>query len=102
MNLLSPDFESIPETLRRLPMALWKAEFDVDKTGQPKLKKNGKRAIKKAPKGTNGCNISKSKPEQWGDFDTAKHAYDTGHFTGIGILLQANSCLVSIDLEDVP
>jgi hypothetical protein len=102
IKLLRPNFSNIPPELRSLPWAIWKAEFELDQEGKPKLKPNGKPRIKKAPRGINGLNISKSKPEQWAAFEDAQKAYQDGEFTGLGVLLQAESGLVGIDLDDVP
>jgi hypothetical protein len=102
IKLLQPDFHNIPPELQSLPWALWKAELELNQEGAPKLKPNGKPRIKKAPRGINGINISKSKPEQWATFEDAQKAYQDGEFTGLGVLLQAESGLVGIDLDDVP
>ena len=101
VKLLSPNFEAFPEDLRLLPMALWRAEAELDESGIPKRKPNGRLSIKKAPKGTSGYNISKTSPEQWTDFNTVKTTFETGSFTGVGVLLQAESGLVGIDLDDL-
>jgi putative DNA primase/helicase len=93
--------DNIPEVLRRR-CCVWKAEFDLDSEGKPKLKPNGKPCIKKAPLGPNGgYNISVHKVQDWAPFERCVEALETGRYSGIGMLMQANSGLVGIDLDGV-
>lgn len=97
----TPEWHAIPQQLRQHPFALWRAEPELDADGQQKHKANGLPKFKKAPRNAVGYNISKSKPEQWLSFDDAVTAFNPGKFTGVGVLLQASSGLVGIDLDDV-
>ncbi len=101
VRFLSPDWSAIPQPLRQLPLALWRAEPELDADGQQKHKANGNPKFKKAPRNAVGYNISKSKPEQWLSFEVAMAAFHPEKFTGVGVLLQASSGLVGIDLDDV-
>jgi putative DNA primase/helicase len=98
---LLPNFPGIPAEFHRLPMALWKAELELDKTGKPLFKANGRPRIKKAPRNPAGFNVSKNRPEEWVQFPEIESTFDSKKFTGIGVLLQANSGLVGIDLDDI-
>jgi P4 family phage/plasmid primase-like protien len=91
----------IPEQLQTLRWALWNAEYEVDSRGLRKSKPNGKPKIKKAPKNALGVGISKNRPEQWLPYRDAVAAYAGGEFSGIGVLMEATSGLVGIDLDDV-
>lgn len=100
-RFLTPDWNAIPQPLRQLPFALWRAEPELDADGQQKHKANGNPKFKKAPRNAVGYSISKSKSEQWLSFDAAVTAFNPEKFTGVGILLQASSGLVGVDLDDV-
>jgi primase-polymerase (primpol)-like protein len=101
VRFLTPDWNAIPQPLRQLPFALWRAEPELGTDGQQKHKANGNPKFKKAPRNAVGYNISKSKPEQWLSFEVAMAAFHPEKFTGVGVLLQASSGLVGIDLDDV-
>ena len=101
VKLLLPDFNSIPQVLREQPFSMWKAEPELDSNGDQKLKANGKPRIKKAPRNVAGFNISKLKPEEWLTYEAAAAAFDPDKYTGVGVLMQASSGLVGIDLDDV-
>lgn len=101
VRFLTPHLNAIPQPLRQLPFALWRAEPELGTDGQQKHKANGNPKFKKAPRNAVGYNISKSKPEKWVSFDAAVTAFNPEKFTGVGVLLQASSGLVGIDLDDV-
>ncbi len=101
VQFVAPIFTAIPEPLQELPFAMWRAEPELDTHSKQKCKLNGNLKFKKAPRNGAGYNISKSKPEQWMSFDAAVAAFNQEFFTGIGVLLNADSGLVGIDLDDV-
>jgi len=101
IDFLLPNFPGIPSELHLLPVALWKAELELDNTGKPLFKPNGRPRIKKAPRNSAGFNISKNRPEEWTPFSEVESTFKSEKFTGIGVLMQANSGLVGIDLDDV-
>lgn len=98
---LLPNFVEIPTELAQSPFAMWRAEPELDSAGKQKLKPNGKPKFNKAPKNDSGRNISKNKPEQWLAYDRAVSAFTPESFTGVGVLIQADTGLVGIDLDDV-
>jgi primase-polymerase (primpol)-like protein len=100
-KFLLPDFEGIPSGLKERPFALWRAEPELDSNGNQKVKANGNPKFKKAPLGESGFNISKNRPEQWLSYDAVIKAFDPAKFTGVGVLMQSESGLVGIDLDDV-
>ena len=88
---LAPKFETIPDGLKELPYGVWIAE--------PRKNKPGK--FDKAPRSPKtGFNISTSKPDLWGTFDQAVAAYESGGYTGVGVLLTGNG-LIGVDIDDV-
>lgn len=101
VQFVAPMFAAIPEPLQEQPFAMWRAEPELDAEGKQKCKLNGNLKFKKAPRNGAGYNISKTKPEQWMSFDAAVTAFNQEFFTGIGVLLNAGSGLVGIDLDDV-
>jgi len=101
VTFLLPNFDGIPDALKHQKFAMWKAEPELDKNGEQKLKPNGKPRIKKAPRSATGYNISKNEPEKWLTYDLAVAAFDPDNFTGVGVLMQASSGLVGIDLDDI-
>ena len=101
VEFLLPNFDGIPESLRQVKTALWRAEPKLSNDGTQSLKPNGRPRVNKSPKNAAGINISKSKPEQWMAHDQARAAFDPVRFTGVGVLLQAGCGLVGIDLDDV-
>jgi primase-polymerase (primpol)-like protein len=101
VEILLPQLTNIPVAIRQQPTALWRAEPELDNGGNQKLKPNGKPRISKAPRNASGYNISKLKPEQWSTFGDCSKAFKPSQFSGTGILLQASSGIVGIDLDDV-
>lgn len=93
--------EHIPEQLQKLRWAVWTAEYEADSTGVRKLKSNGQPKVKKAPRDGSGFHISKNKPEQGLAYRDAVEALERGQFSGIGVLMEASTGLVGIDLDDV-
>lgn len=86
---LKPDFESIPEDLKKQPWAVWKAEA---RKGQP-----GK--YNKAPiNPLTGYRVGANQPDQFGTYDEAKNAYGSGRYTGVGVLLTGNG-ITGIDID---
>ena len=93
-NWLAPQFENIPEELKRQPWAAWKAEPRLDRDGKPTGKYN------KAPRNPlTGIKVGANQPEKFGTFEEAKEAYATGRYTGIGVLL-TGSGITGVDIDD--
>lgn len=91
-NWATPKFENIPSDLTAQPWAVWIAE---PRTGQP-----GK--FNKAPRSPKtGFNIASSKPQTFGSFEEAKRAYQTGKYTGVGVLL-TNNGIIGVDIDNYP
>lgn len=98
-NLITPDFNAIPEFLRQEKWAVWPAE------------PREKGGYNKRPVGTSGYPIATNKPQSWGSFDNTRIFFEATHgqtlhslkgpIVGAGILLQATSPLVGIDLDHV-
>ena len=85
-----PDFSNIPNNLKPQPWAVWIAE--------PRKGKLGK--FNKAPRSPlTGVKIGADKPELFGTFEQAQAAYQTGKYTGIGVLLTGNG-IVGFDIDD--
>lgn len=90
-GFLRPKFENIPDQLKRLPWAVWRAE---PRQGHPEK-------FNKAPLcPISGRKIGANKPELFGTFDAACAAYQSGNHTGVGVLLIGNG-VVGIDIDDV-
>ena len=88
---LEPKFDNMPDDLKSLPWAVWIAE--------PRPNKPGK--FNKAPRcPKSGRKIGANKPELFGTYDEAVVAFNTGEFTGVGILFTGNG-LIGIDIDDV-
>jgi primase-polymerase (primpol)-like protein len=87
-ELLPVNFEQIPERLRRFPhFVVWQYELADDEIKKPPFDpKTGRRA-------------SVTKPDTWGSFADARAAYDTGQFSGIGIVLTSDIGIVGIDID---
>jgi len=100
-KVLSVTKEQIPAQLQTMKWALWNAEYELDSGGARKIKPSGTPKIKKAPKNASGVGISKNRPEQWLPYRDVVAAYAGGEFSGIGVLMEAASELVGIDLDDV-
>lgn len=91
---LEPSFENIPEELRQQPWAVWIAEPRLDDNG----KHNGKWS--KAPRNPlTGRMIGANQPNKFGTFEEAKHSYESGNYTGVGVLLTGCG-LIGIDIDD--
>ncbi len=89
-NWLKPKFENIPNELKAQPWAVWKAEPRDGQVGK----------YNKAPRNPlTGIKIGASKPEEFGNFDQAKRAYETGKYTGVGVLL-TGSGITGIDIDN--
>lgn len=87
---LVPNINSIPKALKQLPWAVWKAE--------PREGKPGK--FSKAPRcPLQGITIGANQPEKFGTFDEAKNAYESGFYTGVGVLLNGTG-IVGVDIDD--
>lgn len=79
---LEPKFENIPFELQQLPWAVWKADPRLDEKDNPTGKWN------KAPRSPRtGVKIGANKPELFGTFQEAKTAFESGMYTGVGVLL---------------
>lgn len=100
MNILTPNFDAIPEFLRNHPYwGLWPAE--------PKQKGG----YNKRPVGTNSYYLATDKQRGWDNFTNTKTFFENnqgktlqgkkGPIAGIGILLQSNFPLVGIDFDHV-
>lgn len=93
-NWLKPDFNSIPDELKKLPWGVWRAEPRLDKNGNLTGKYN------KAPRNPRtGIKIGANQPEAFGTFDEAKQAYESGSYTGVGVLM-CDANIVGIDIDD--
>lgn len=89
-NWLKPKFENIPKELKRQPWAVWKAE---PRAGQPTK-------FNKAPiNPLTGRKVGANKPELFCTYEEAQKAYETGKYTGVGVLL-TGSGIVGIDIDN--
>ena len=87
---LKPNFDHIPDDLKQQPWAVWIAEPRSDKPGK----------YNKAPRSpVTGIKIGANQPHLFGSFEQAKAAYESGKYTGIGILLTGNG-IVGFDIDD--
>lgn len=92
-NWLRPKFENIPEELQKQPWAVWNAEQKFDKQGNP----TGRWS--KAPRDpSTGILIGSNKPFLFGTFEEAKKAYESGSYTGVGVLLTGNG-IIGVDID---
>jgi len=93
-NWLEPQFENIPKELKEQPWAVWKADARLDNEGIPTGKYN------KAPLNPlTGYKVGANKPEKFGTFEDARRAFETGKYTGVGVLLTGNG-ITGIDIDD--
>jgi putative DNA primase/helicase len=93
-NWLKPEFENIPDELKKQPWGLWIAEPRLDRVGNPTGKYN------KAPRNPlTGIKVGANQPLKFGSFEEAKKGYETGRFTGVGVLLTGNG-ITGIDIDD--
>ena len=91
---LKPDFNKIPDELKKLRWGVWRAEPRLDKNGNPTGKYH------KAPRNpSTGKKVSVNKPEDFGTFEEAKQAYESGSYTGVGVLM-CDTNIVGIDIDD--
>jgi primase-polymerase (primpol)-like protein len=91
---LTPDFNNIPDDLKKLPWGVWRAEPRLDKNRNPTGKYN------KAPRNPlTGIKIGANQPEAFGTFEQAKKAYEDGGYTGVGVLM-CDANIVGIDIDD--
>jgi primase-polymerase (primpol)-like protein len=89
-DCLPPAFDVIPDELTSHPWGVWIAE---PRKGQP-----GK--FNKAPRNPiTGVKVGSDKPELFGTFKQAKKAYETGRYTGVGVLLTGNG-VIGVDIDD--
>ena len=90
---LQPIFQNIPSVLQEQPWGVWKAE--------PKIKDGiftGKWS--NAPRSPlTGLMIGADKPKLFGTFQQAQKAYESGNYTGIGLLLTGNE-IIGVDVDD--
>lgn len=87
---IAPNFDNIPIDLKSQPWAVWIAEPRSDKAGK----------FNKAPRSPiTGRKIGANQPELFGTFNNAKEAFDSGNYTGIGVLLTGNG-IVGFDIDD--
>ena len=88
-GFLAPKFEKIPATLQSQPWAVWKAE--------PRPGTSGK--FNKAPRSPQtGRKIGANQPALFGTYALAITAYESGDYTGVGILLTGNG-IVGVDID---
>ena len=91
---LKPIFNNIPGELKNQPWGVWRAEERLDNDLNPTGKYN------KAPRNPiTGIKIGANKPELFSSYDEAKRAYESGGYTGIGVLLTGNG-IFGIDIDD--
>jgi putative DNA primase/helicase len=91
---LRPIFSNIPSELKQLPWAVWIAEPRLDRQGEPTGKWN------KAPRNPlTGRMVGSDKPKLFGTFEQARKMYETGSYTGVGVLLTGNG-IIGIDIDD--
>lgn len=89
---IQPSIDRFPGFLQTSPAATWIAE---PKPGSP-----GK--FNKAPRNPKtGFRIGANDPANFGTFDEAVKALETGRYSGCGVLLTADSGIVGVDIDDV-
>lgn len=89
-NFLRPIFENILPELKELSWAVFKAE--------PRANQPGK--FNKAPRSPeSGKLISVNEPDSWSTLDRCQEAYETGDFTGVGVLMKEDGW-VAVDIDD--
>lgn len=90
IHFLKPKLDSIPTDLKKEYWGVWKAE--------PREGKPGK--FNKAPRNPlTGITIGANQPEKFGTFNEAKTAYESGSYTGVGVLLNGTG-IVGVDIDD--
>jgi primase-polymerase (primpol)-like protein len=89
-DFLPPKFQDMPASLLDFKWAVFRAE--------PRPNHPGK--FNKAPRSPkSGKLISVNQPDSWLTLHHCREAYETGHFTGVGVLMQADGW-VAIDIDD--
>lgn len=85
---VSYKFDCIPDAFRsREQWICWRSENrDGDTT--------------KVPRQPNGSHASSTDPATWTDFETARGAYESGDFDGIGFVFSEDDPFVGVDLDD--
>jgi putative DNA primase/helicase len=85
---LTVNVDRIPHRLQEYDhFVVWHYERVAEELKKPPCDpKTGKRA-------------SVRKPETWGSFQEARHAYESGQFAGVGIVLTAAMGIVGIDID---
>lgn len=99
--VIEPHFPGIPLALQRLPYGLWIAEPELDSAGNPIKKDNGRVKLKKAPRDAKSNHLRTNHAESWLSFEDCRKAYETGRFSGIGVLLLAENDVTGVDLDNV-
>lgn len=88
--LLPVKVENIPDELKALHWGVWRAvPRDDGKIGKPPCNP------------VTGRMIGADKPELWGTFEDAVTTYSAGDWSGIGTLMEADTGIVGIDLDDI-
>lgn len=89
---LAVSFEHIPEQLQEhAQWVVWRYEV---------IASDSDREIKKPPfSPTTGKRASVSRPDTWGSFSDVQHAYETGDYAGVGIVLTPTLEIVGIDID---
>src|SRR6266567_4482987 len=97
-------FTLYAETLRaRFDTGILKNMQDKPLWGLYKLEPDERGNMHKAPYHPKGYRISIAKPRLWSSLDTVLEALQTGHFSGIGIMLPAPYVLIDQDAKhDAP
>lgn len=89
--VVEPRPDNIPEFLQQKPCATWTAE---SKDGQP-----GK--FNKAPRHpVTGIKVGANNPDNFGTFEQAVAALESGKYSGIGVLLTGDDSLVGVDIDN--
>jgi len=91
-NALPVNFDNIPNELKRLNRwVLWK----YLQIGDPEDAK-----FSKVPLTLGGKGASSTNPDTWTDFFSAREAYESGRFDGVGIVFDGTGSLTGIDIDD--
>lgn len=89
--VVSPRLEGIPDFAKRMHWAAWIAE---PRSGNP-----GK--FNKAPRNpVTGVKVGANNPANFGTFEQARKALESGKYSGFGILLTGDDGVVGIDIDD--
>ena len=80
---LSVQFENIPTELKRLPRwVMWK---------YLQVGENNEARFSKVPLTTHGKGASSTDPNTWTDYFSAKAAYETSSFDGVGVVFDGQT-----------